>query len=281
MATPATKEHAKNIALIILGTLIFASGINYFAIPNKLSEGGVIGLTIVAFYYFHWSPGILNLILNAILMAIGYKLLDKRTIVYTLFGIFFSSLFLFLTENTHPPLTSDPLLAAIFAGLFVGGGIGLVFLSGGTTGGSAIIARLFQKLWGWKLGTAMLIVDIVVIGLSTFIIGPEKTMYTLVAVYIGARVVDFIVEGFNTKKAVTIISGQSVMIAEKITMGLVRGATVLHGHGAYTKDRKEVIYVVISKPELIELKTMVHETDPDAFVVIHDVHDVFGKGFTI
>jgi len=106
-------------------------------------------------------------------------------------------------------------------------------------------------------------------------------MYTLVAVYIGARVVDFIVEGFNTKKAVTIISAQSVMIAEKITMGLVRGATVLHGHGAYTKDRKEVIYVVISKPELIELKTMVHETDPDAFVVIHDVHDVFGKGFTI
>lgn len=281
MKITLTKDHAKHFGLIILGTLLFAVGINFFAIPNKLSEGGVIGLTIVAFYYFNWSPGILNLILNAILMVIGYKLLDKRTIIYTIFGIFFSSLFLYLTENELKPLTSDPLLAAIFSGVLVGGGIGLVFLSGGTTGGSAIIARLFQKFWGWKLGTAMLIVDIVVIALSAFIIGPENTMYTLIAVYVGARVVDFIIEGFNTKKAVTIISTEAAQISAKITEGMFRGATILHGSGAYTKNPKEVIYVVISKPELMELKRAIHELDPMAFVVIHDVHDVFGRGFTL
>lgn len=274
------KELVKNILLIIAGAFIFAVGINYLAIPNKLSEGGVIGITIVTYYYWGWSPGITNLIINAILIIAGYKLLDKRSMLYTFPGIFFCSLFLYLTEKPIIPVTDNPLLAAIFAGLLVGIGIGLVFLSGGTTGGSAIIARLFNKYLGWSLGKAMLILDIVVILASSFIIGVEKTMYTFIAVYIGARTVDYIVDGLNTKRAVTIITNHTEAIAQKITGDMNRGATILHGHGAYTKSPKEVLYVIIGKQELMRLKSLVQETDPEAFFVIHEVHEVFGRGFS-
>ncbi|SHM01036.1 Uncharacterized membrane-anchored protein YitT, contains DUF161 and DUF2179 domains [Chitinophaga jiangningensis] len=275
------KEHVKNVLLIIIGAFIFAVGINYLAIPSKLSEGGVIGLTIAAYYYFGWSPGILNFIANALLIVVGYKVLDKRTMLYTILGIIFCSLWLYVTENTMRPVTQNTLLAAIFAGLLVGIGIGLVFLSGGTTGGSAIIARLVNKVFGISLGNAMLIFDIIVICLSAFIIGLENTMYTFIAVYIGARTVDFIVDGLNTKRAITIISQNSEILADKITKDMKRGCTVLHGHGAYTKERKEVLYVVIGKQELMRLKALVQEADPEAFLVIHEVHEVLGRGFSM
>ncbi|NSL90095.1 YitT family protein [Chitinophaga solisilvae] len=275
------KSHVKNILLLILGTFIFAAGINYLAIPNKLSEGGVIGITIITYYYLGWSPGLVNIIINAFLIVIGYKLLDRRVMLYTILGIVFCSLFLYLTENKLPSVTSSTLLAAIFAGLLVGIGIGLVFLSGGTTGGSAILARLCNKYLGWSLGTSMLILDILVVSASVFIIGLEKTMYTFIAVYIGARTVDYIVDGLNTKRAITIISRHTADIALKITGEMKRGATVLHGHGAYTQTPKEVLYVVIGKQELMRLKALVQEADPEAFVVIHEVHEVLGKGFSM
>ncbi|MFY0253605.1 YitT family protein [Chitinophaga sp. 30R24] len=274
------KEHVKNVVLIALGALIFAVGINYLAIPNKLSEGGVIGITIVTYYFLGWSPGITNFIINVLLVIAGYKLLDKRSAVYTVLGIFFCSLFLYLTADKLAPLTTNSLLAAIFAGLLVGIGIGLVFLSGGTTGGATIIARLCNKYLGWSLGNAMLIFDIIVILASSFIIGVEKTMYTFITVYIGARTVDYVVDGLNTKRAITIISNHTSTLAAKITGELKRGATVLHGHGAYTGDPKEILYVVIGKQELMRLKSLVQATDPEAFVVIHEVHEVLGRGFS-
>ncbi|NIG56862.1 YitT family protein [Chitinophaga sp. Cy-1792] len=275
------KEHIKNILLIVLGAFIFAVGINYLAIPNKLSEGGVIGLTIVTYYYFGWSPGIMNFLINAVLIVVGYRVLDKRTMYYTILGIIFCSLFLYITENHATPVTQNTLLASVFAGLLVGIGIGLVFLSGGTTGGSAILARLVNKFTGLSLGNAMLIFDIIVILISSFIIGIEKTMYTFIAVYIGARTVDFIVDGLNTKRAVTIISQKPELIADRITRELERGCTVLHGHGAYTKEPKEVLYVVIGKQELMRLKALVQESDAEAFLVIHEVHEVLGRGFSM
>ncbi|MGX5818309.1 YitT family protein [Chitinophaga lutea] len=275
------RVHGRNLFLIIIGSFIFSLGINYLAIPAKLSEGGVIGISIIIYYLTGWSTGITNLALNAVLMVVGWRYLNRRTVIYTAIAIFFCSLFLYLTGHPTVPLTKDPLLAGIFAGLLVGIGIGLVFLSGGTTGGASIIARMLNKYFGWSLGNAILVFDVVVITASIFQIGLERTMYTFIAVYIGARMVDYIVEGFNSKRAVTIISAFAPVIAEKITGELNRGATVLHGHGAFTKDSKEVIYVVIGKQELMELKRVVKEVDPEAFTVIHEVHEVLGRGFSI
>lgn len=272
-------QRIKEITLITIGSLLFAIGINYFAIPNRLSEGGIIGLTVVTYYLFDWSPGIVNFGLNAILLAVGYKFFDKKTMVYTIIGIVETSLFLYVTEHIEYQVNSDTLLAALFAGVFVGIGLGCMFKAGGTSGGSAILARLANQYLGWSVGKGVLIIDIVVIAGSVFIIGQEKAMYTLVAVFVGAKVIDFIVEGMDTKTAVTIISNQPDLIRETITKNMTRGVTVLEGRGGYTGKNKEVLYVVINKQELVKLKQVIGRVDDDAFVVIHDVRDVLGGGF--
>ena len=272
-------QRIKEIALITIGSLLFAIGINYFAIPNRLSEGGIIGLTVVTYYLFDWSPGIVNFGLNAILLAVGYKFFDKKTMVYTIIGIVETSLFLYVTEHIQYQVNSDTLLAALFAGVFVGIGLGCMFKAGGTSGGSAILARLANQYLGWSVGKGVLIIDIVVIAGSVFIIGQEKAMYTLVAVFVGAKVIDFIVEGMDTKTAVTIISNQPDLIRETITKNMTRGVTVLEGRGGYTGKNKEVLYIVINKQELVKLKQVISRVDEDAFVVIHDVRDVLGGGF--
>ncbi|PEY29517.1 hypothetical protein CN354_26905 [Bacillus cereus] len=272
-------ERVKEVALVVIGSLLFAIGINFFAIPNRLSEGGVIGLTVITYYLFEWSPGTVNLLINAVLLAIGYKFFDKKTMVYTILGIVSSSFFLYITEDIATPVNHDTLLAALFAGVFVGVGLGFMFRAGGTSGGSAIIAQLANQYLGWSVGKGVLIIDIVVIAGSVFIIGQEKAMYTLVAVFIGAKVIDFIVEGLNTKTAVTIISNYPDMIRESIMKSMTRGVTVLEGKGGYTGNNKEVLYIVINKQELMQLKRVVSQKDENAFVVIHDVRDVLGGGF--
>ncbi|WP_459501297.1 YitT family protein [Bacillus sp. C1] len=272
-------ERVKEIALVVIGSLLFAIGINFFAIPNRLSEGGIIGLTVITYYLFEWSPGTVNLLINAALLAIGYKFFDRKTMIYTILGIVSSSFFLYITEDIATPVNHDTLLAALFAGVFVGVGLGFMFRAGGTSGGSAIIARLANQYWGWSVGKGVFIIDIVVIAGSVFIIGQEKAMYTLVAVFVGAKVIDFIVEGLNTKTAVTIISNYPDMIRESIMKHMTRGVTVLEGRGGYTGDNKEVLYIVINKQELVHLKKVVSQKDEQAFVVIHDVRDVLGGGF--
>ncbi|MCI0764002.1 YitT family protein [Bacillus sp. TL12] len=272
-------EGVKEVALVVIGSLLFAIGINFFAIPNRLSEGGIIGLTVITYYLFEWSPGTVNLLINAVLLAIGYKFFDKKTMVYTILGIVSSSFFLYITEDIATPVNHDTLLAALFAGVFVGVGLGFMFRAGGTSGGSAILAQLANQYLGWSVGKGVLIIDIVVIAGSVFIIGQEKAMYTLVAVFIGAKVIDFIVEGLNTKTAVTIISNYPDMIRESIMKNMTRGVTVLEGKGGYTGNNKEVLYIVINKQELMQLKKVVSQKDENAFVVIHDVRDVLGGGF--
>jgi len=273
-------DKTKSIIFILTGSFIFAFGISCFAIPNELAEGGVAGITIITYYLFEWSPSITNLSINGFLMLIGYKFLDKLTLVYTLLCITFTSVFLHVMEEYGVPL-EDTLLASIFAGFFIGLGLGLIFRGGGTSGGSAVIARLANQYLGWNISKTMLFIDLLVVGSAYFIIGGEKTMYTIISLYIGAKVVDYIIEGLNPRKAITIISKDSTEVAEQVNEKMKRGVTVFSAHGSYTKESKDVLYIIINKQELVELKQIIHKVDKQAFVVVHDVRDVFGVGFTI
>ncbi|MBU3568640.1 YitT family protein [Priestia aryabhattai] len=273
-------DKIKSIIFILIGSFIFAFGINWFAIPNGLAEGGVAGITIITYYLFEWPPGLTNLIINGFLILIGYKFLDKLTLIYTILCIIFTSVFLHLTEE-HGVSLEDTLLASIFAGFFIGLGLGLIFRGGGTSGGSAVIARLANQYLGWNISKTMLFIDLLVVGSAFFIIGGEKTMYTIISLYIGAKVVDYIIEGLNPRKAITIISKNSTEVAEQVNEKMNRGVTVFSAHGSYTKESKDVLYVIINKQELIRLKQIIHKIDQQAFVVVHDVRDVFGVGFTI
>jgi uncharacterized membrane-anchored protein YitT (DUF2179 family) len=269
----------KECLYILFGGLIFSVGINYFTIPNLLSEGGIIGLTVIAHYLFDLSPGMVNFVLNTVLVLIGYKFLEKRAIIYTLFSIFSCSLFMYITEETGKKLTDDPLLAAIFAGLLVGGGLGIIFRAGGTSGGTTILAKLANQFLGWSIGKGILLIDIIVVAGSIFIIGLGKAMYTLIAVYIGAKVIDFIVEGLEEKVAVFIISNSPQLVLHRVTNKMSRGITVLEGRGGYTGDNKEVLYIVISRQEVVRLKNMISEIDEHAYVTVHHVQEVVGKGY--
>ncbi|AIQ38452.1 membrane protein YxkD [Paenibacillus sp. FSL R5-0345] len=272
------KKRISDIVSIIVGALLFSLAVNLFVIPNEFGEGGVTGLTMITYYLYQWSPGIVSLILNALLLIVGYKFLDKTTTVYTIIAVFFNSLFLILTKNWH--ITSDELIInAIFGGILSGVGIGMIIRVGGTTAGSTIIARILHKFLDWNVSYALLLVDLVVVFASYFIIGVQSLMFTIVMLYIATKVMDFIIEGVNPKKAVTIVSKEQDKIAEQVNRIMDRGVTVIYGRGYYTKEPKELLYIVISKQEVTMLKKIVRSIDKEAFIAIHDVRDVFGEGF--
>jgi uncharacterized membrane-anchored protein YitT (DUF2179 family) len=274
-----TLRHIRNLLAIFVGGFIYSLGINSFALANKLAEGGFTGIALILFYYFKWSPGLVVFILNIPLLIIGYKLFGKRTFWYTVFGISSVSICLELTKTWQYP-TEDLLLAALFTGVLVGIGLGIIFRVGGTSGGVDIIARVMDRYFGWNLGRTFLLFDFTIILISIYLIGLGKAMYTLVAVFVGAKVIDYVVEGGKTAKAAFIISHSPQPIADLITEKMNRGVTKLKGTGAYTGHEKEVLYVVVSLREMPKLKNIVHGIDAHAFVVVNDAREVHGEGFS-
>jgi len=272
------KKYFMDIFIIAVGSLLFALAVNLFVIPNDLGEGGVTGLTIIAYYLFGWSPSIVSFVLNAVLLVVGYKFLNRQTTIYTIIAVTLHSLFLHLTESWS--IASDEIIVnTIFGGIFAGVGIGLIIRVGGTTAGSTILARITNKYLGWSISYGLLFFDLIVAFSSYFIIGAEALMLTIIMLYVGTKVMEFVIEGVNPKKAVTIISKKPEDIASHVNGFMNRGVTVLSGHGYYTKEQKEILYIVISKQEVVKLKKIVKEIDKDAFIAIHDVRDVFGHGF--
>ncbi|QGG53554.1 YitT family protein [Lysinibacillus pakistanensis] len=272
------KKYFMDIFIIAVGSLLFALAVNLFVIPNDLGEGGVTGLTIIAYYLFGWSPSIVSFVLNAALLVVGYKFLSRQTTIYTIIAVSLHSLFLHLTESWS--IASDEIIVnTIFGGVFAGVGIGLIIRVGGTTAGSTILARITNKYLGWSISYGLLFFDLIVAFSSYFIIGAEALMLTIIMLYVGTKVMEFVIEGVNPKKAVTIISKKPEDIASHVNGFMNRGVTVLSGHGYYTKEQKEILYIVISKQEVVKLKKIVKEIDKDAFIAIHDVRDVFGHGF--
>jgi uncharacterized membrane-anchored protein YitT (DUF2179 family) len=275
--------HISKIVILLTGSLIFAMGINYFAIPSNLAEGGFTGISLLLFYLFGFSPGLVILLLNIPLLFVGYKVFGKQSFIYTILGIDSSSFFLEITKNIvtwFGPPPEDTLLCTLYTGVLVGIGLGLIFRTGGTTGGVDIIARLVNKFYGWSIGRTMLMFDFGVILSSVFIIGLDMAMYTLVSVFISARVIDFVIEGLNASKAVTIVSNRPQELAGTIVKKMNRGVTILTGRGGYTGKTREVLYVVVGRNELPKLKQIVHQIDPLAFVVVNDARDVLGEGFS-
>ncbi|QDH23228.1 YitT family protein [Saccharibacillus brassicae] len=272
------KRTVGDIAIIALGAFAFALGINVFVIPHELGEGGVVGITIILYYLLDWSPGWSSLILNLALLGIGCRLLPKKTVGYTVIAVALHSLFLHLTTGWQ--VASDDLMVnALFGGAIIGLGIGLILRVEGTTAGTVIIARLMHKFWGWKISYALLLCDVLVAASSYFIIGAEKLMYTIVMLVVATKIIDLVTTGLNPQKSVTIISRQKDEIARQVSTLMDRGVTVLSGQGYYTQNAVDILYIVVSKKELPLLTTIVKAADREAFLTIHSVQDVFGKGF--
>lgn len=286
MKTSKLLHQLQTIIPIIAGSAIYAFGLLYFIIPNELMEGGVTGITVLLNYAFNISPSISTMALNIPLFLVGMKILGKRQSVYTGLGIASLTLFLWLFEllidrgYVVPFHTEhDYILAALYAGVTLGAGLGIVFRFGGTTGGSDIIARIINRKFGFSMGQIILSLDILIIGLSLFFIPLERILYTLVAVFIASKVIDFIQEGAYAAKAFTIISDRAPDIANRISTEMDRGVTLIPAIGAYSMQAKYMVYCVVSRQEIRRLTGIAKSLDPRAFIIINDVNDVHGEGF--
>lgn len=274
-----SKDMWVSILMVIIGTFLYAFTVNAVIIPNTLGEGGATGMTLMIFYWLGWNPAIVSFVLNAILLVIGWRHLEKRQIIYTIVSMVVMSVALEYTTD-FSFVTDNTVVAAVAGGVLSGLAIGIVSLGGGTTGGTEIIAWILKKYLGIGVSVGLLLIDFLVVLPLTIQIGLEKAMLTLIMLYVMSKVLNFIIEGFNPKKSITIISKQHEAIAMTIQEKIDRGITILDGKGYYSGEAHQILYIVINRHQLINVQNIIYELDPKAFVIITDVQQVIGEGFT-
>jgi len=289
-----TKEWFKVYSLIVIGTFIMASGFVLFINPYKIVPGGVYGIAIVVHYlteglFSFWPAGIpiglLGLTMDIPLTLIGIKILGPRFGIKTVVGFILTATFMdtltwFVGQDDPLRLGDQVLLASIFGGVFIGFGLGLVFRSRATSGGSDIVAMIINKYSGWPLGQLMMIVDsaIVLVGLAAF--GDWKIpLYSWIVIFIAGKVIDITLRGISYEKTMFIISDKYEEIRQKIIVDINRGGTVFVGKGMYKEHEKNMIYTNVSRREYQMLKDYIRQVDPNAFVTVIDANEVLGNGF--
>nr|WP_317325873.1 YitT family protein [uncultured Flavonifractor sp.] len=275
------RYYVKSYAIITLGSLIYALAYNIFYAPNLVAMGGLTGLGQVLNAIFPVLPvGITVFVMNVPLFIMGWKLIGGHLLVSSLYAMTFSSFAIDVLDMIYqfPPM--DTMLAAIFGGALLGLGIGLVFSKGATTGGTDLIARLLKLKFAWlPMGTLVLIPDFIVIALAAIAFGKVETaLYGIVSLYITTKVMDTVLYGMDSSKVAYIISDACREITDAV-IAMDRGATILHGEGAYSGDAKKVLMVAFKQREIVPLKEKVNEIDPHAFLIVCDAHDVLGEGF--
>lgn len=273
------KSFSKDVLMITIGSLCYALALTLLAIPNQLTEGGIPGAAIILHYAFNWSPGIVTFILTSVIMVIGYKSLPKRAIILSILTVPLVSFFIYITEDIVESL-GDPLVSAIFAGLFIGVGCGLIFRTGSSMGGTSLIAIMLNKGLGWDMVRTIFVLDVLIVLSGFFVIGPLHIMYTIITLFIAKKATDLMMEGLDPRKAVNVVSNKAPIIADAIIDQMNISVTVYKGYGGYLKEDTDMTYVIINKYQLMRLKQVISSIDENAFVVVHDVRDVFGGSFS-
>ncbi len=266
------------LAGIVFGAVISAYSIQAFIVHAGLAGGGIGGIALLLYYTLRWPIGIMTLILNIPLFVLGWREVSKRFILKTLVGLATFTVFLDLFKGIKPLPIDDLLLAALYGGVVGGIGGGIVFRFGGSLGGTDIVAKVIQRKFGWGMGTTSLFFNVFIILAAWAILGPKTVLYTLVYMFTYSRTIDAVISGIPAK-SVMIVSGRAEEVAERILQDVKRGATFLHGQGAYSDREKEIIMCVVSLPEVGRLKQVVREVDPEAFMIVQNASEVLGRGF--
>jgi uncharacterized membrane-anchored protein YitT (DUF2179 family) len=268
------------ILVIILGSAFSGVAFNLFIIPNKLLSGGVSGISLIISYLFDINAGLLIFLFNIPIFILGYKFIDREFVLLSLIGMLsFSGMievFSFLRDSN---LVQDIMLSSIYAGVLNGIGLGIVLRNRASQGGIDIIAVILKKHFSMNIGSTSMMINTAIVVVASFITNLNLAMYTLISMYISSTVLDKVQEGFDKKKSVMIITDKEEQVAEEIFERLVRGVTYLEGEGAYTGDKKRVVYCIVSLNQLAKLKQIVREIDHKAFVTVSDTAEVMGHGF--
>ena len=267
--------------MIILGSVLFSLGFVWFLDVHQFNGGGITGIAQIVSHWTFGSVGLWVLIFNIPLFIIGAWKLGVKFFMGSLLGLGAVTAALELLVFIPAPET-EPLLACIYGGALVGVGLGIVVMTGASTGGSDIIVRLLKRKWrNVPIGTITMGFDIVVMVLTGIAFGNMKNaLYTGITVFLSGKVMDVVIYSFDYSKVAMIVSDQHEKIAEAVIKKLVRGVTYLEGEGAYSKNRKKVILTVVKRHQLAELKQTVVDIDPDAFVILQEAHQVLGDGFS-
>lgn len=266
---------------ILAGCAIFALGFDLFLAQKDMNAGGISGLAMVLVHVMGFgSVGTITMVMNFPLFIFGGMKIGRKFFWGSLVGMIGSSVFLDLF-SALPALDLEPLMAALYGGLVCGIGLGIVFVVGASTGGSDIIVRLLKLRWQHvPIGTINIVFDAVVVVLTGIVFEDiSKSLYSGVTVFVMGQVIDAVVYRFDYSKVVMIVSKEYETIARRIGEDLDRGATFLTGEGAYSGNPTKVVYTVVKKQQVAELKRLVVEIDAHAFIVVQEAHQVLGEGF--
>lgn len=271
-------QRLRRALFILIGASLVSVSLEMFLVPNHIIDGGIVGISIIGSHLFSLPLGLLLFILNLPFLFLGYKQIGKTFAFTTLISITIMSVGTWLLHDAKA-LTPDPLLAAVFGGIVLGIGVGLVIKSGGSLDGTEVIAILAYKRTPFSVGEVVMFFNIFILASAGFVFGMDRAMYSLIAYYIAFKIIDVTIEGLDESKSVWIISDNSREIGAALLDRLGRGVTYLNGEGGFSGDKKKVIFCVITRLEEAKLKSIVEELDPLAFLAIGNIHDVKGGRF--
>lgn len=273
----------KTYGVITLGSALYAVGFTWCYQANNIAFGGITGAAQIIHVLLPWAPiGTVVILLNIPLFILGWRLIGGKLLVSSLYAMAVSSVMIDLLNLAYrfQPM-EDPLLAAMFGGVLMGASLGVIFLVGGTTGGTDLMARLIKLRLTWlPMGKLVMAVDLVVIVATAVVFKSlNSALYGIVALYISSLVMDGVLYGMDNAKVAYIISDHAPEIAEAIIRDLDRGVTVLHGQGAYSGAAKNVLMCAFKQRQIVSLKKLIQERDPTAFLIVCQAHEVLGDGF--
>jgi uncharacterized membrane-anchored protein YitT (DUF2179 family) len=273
----------KDHLFIILGSFIYAFAWAGFLIPNKLTIGGAPGIGSILYYAFGFPDiNVTYAVINVVLLLLALKILGKKFCLRTIFGVFFCWLFLFLLPKfiDHAIVENQPFMSAIIGGILCGVGVGMVFISNGSTGGTDIVAAIVNKYRNITFGRMYLYTDAIIISSSYFVYhSVEKVIYGYIILCIMTYVCDMVINGIRASVQLLIFSDKWEELANHINEDLHRGVTVLDGMGWYSKKPRKVLVVLVKRTEANSLNRMIKMIDPQAFISQSSVLGVYGQGF--
>ena len=269
------KKEILRYIFIFIGSIIAAVALEIFLVPNNIIDGGITGISIIMSHLTGIPLSAFLIVLNLPFLIVGYKQIGKTFVLSSGFGILSLS-FWVLVFKPVPGLTDDILLAAVFGGMILGIGVGLIIRNSGSLDGTEMVAIVLTRKSSFSVGEIVMFFNLFILSSAGLVFGWDRAMYSLLAYYIAFKVIDITIEGLDEEKAAMIVSDNSDEIAEAILARLGRGVTFIQGKGGFSKEPKTIIYSVVTRLEISKLKSIVYEKDENAFLTISDVFDVMG-----
>lgn len=271
-------KNSKDYVYVIVGAAIIAIAFNVFLLPNQVASGGVSGISTILKGVFGWAPGLVQYAFNIPLFIAGLIFLGAKFGIKSFLGTLVLPAVVLLTAAWEP-WTMNPLLGALFGGITVGLGLGIVFRGGASTGGTDLAAQIITKYTGFSLGTSVLLIDGLIVLSAAFVFDIERALYALIALFVTTKTIDLVQLGFSQSKMIYIITNKQDEIRDAIYTEIDRGVTKLPAYGGYTNVERPILMVVAYQTEFTKLKHIIKTIDPAAFVIVSDAYEVLGEGF--